>query len=322
MATKVLRARATFRGTLRLAAAIVAALTIVELLASLNTHFTTVRSHGPPVPKRPSCERGPLTESRQLSPYSQREQFCPPLPVDFPVNASFFPCDWDVKNVICKCRLKGSLVCNETSSAMLFEQVPSGTPPDRVPFHDECLDRVIRTRCRDDEFRVPRILHYVTLNEKDFPLYWFVSVLSAVRFLRPCLVLFHGDYLPVGDHWEALLQLVPQVLHVTRAQPTSIFGHPVNSVHHRTDVIRLQALQSDLHDIIIYNCPLSFFCSLLVLSSLLLLLLLLFFFFYFVIFCLALLPICHKMITLFFLLLEIGFFLYGPFLFSFFVRRC
>ena len=182
--------------------------------------------------------------TENVDPLSQREKFCPPLPTTFPANVSFFPCDWDIKNVTCKYRLKANLVCNETSAAILFEKVPSGTPPHRVQFNDECLDQVIRTHCHDDGFRVPRLLSYVTMNKNEFPFFWFLSVLSGVRFVRPCLVLFHGDHLPFGTHWEALLQLVPHVVHVARDQPTSIFGHRIRNKHHRTDVIRLEAVKS------------------------------------------------------------------------------
>lgn len=188
---------------------------------------------------------GPKSQHSDL-PSERSKRFCPPLPPGFPANASFFPCDWNVKRVICRSRLQANLVCNETSAAILFGQVPVGTPPYRVPFNDTCLARVARgPRCRDDGFRVPRVLHYVTVNKQRFPFFWFLSVLSAVRYLQPCLVLFHGDHLPFGAHWEALLQLVPQVVHVARDQPTSIFGHRIDDIHHRTDVIRLEAVISN-----------------------------------------------------------------------------
>ena len=209
----------------------------------------------PPVPQYVYIKG---SKSKHFDSPSERKRFCPPLPLRFPSNASFFPCDWDVKRVICRSRLKANLVCNETSSAIMFGQVPLGTPPYRVPFHDTCLDRVIRTHCHDDEFRVPRVLHYVTVNKQKFPFFWFLSVLSAVRYLQPCLVLFHGDYLPFGAHWEALLQLVPHVVHVARDQPTSIFGHRIDDIHHRTDVIRLEAVISN---VLIYIYIYIFSCS-------------------------------------------------------------
>ena len=194
----------------------------------------------PPPPDYPRRRRG------------ERRPFCPPLPLSrFPANASFFPCDWDVGSVICRSRLQASLVCNDTSAVLLWARVPLGAPPHRRPFNDACLGRVVRTRCHDDGLRVPRVLHYVSVNRRPFPFFWFLSVLSAVRFFRPCLVLFHGEALPFGAHWEALLQLVPHVVHVTRDQPTSIFGRRVDDVHHRTDVIRLEAVLSKYNDLLV-----------------------------------------------------------------------
>ena len=55
-------------------------------------------------------------------------------------------------------------------------------------------------------------------------------------------MLFHGDRVPTGPYWLALLQLAPHVLHVQRARPRRVFGHRIRRVEHSADVARLRIL--------------------------------------------------------------------------------
>ena len=55
-------------------------------------------------------------------------------------------------------------------------------------------------------------------------------------------MLFHGDHVPTGPYWLALLQLAPHVLHVQRARPRRVFGHRIRRVEHSADVARLRIL--------------------------------------------------------------------------------
>ena len=78
---------------------------------------------------------------------------------------------------------------------------------------------------------------------RELPEYTFLSLLSALRFLQPCLLLFHADHLPYGKHWEALLQLTSRLVHVNRTAPAAIFGHVIQRIEHKSDVARLEAMR-------------------------------------------------------------------------------
>lgn len=68
---------------------------------------------------------------------------------------------------------------------------------------------------------------------------------ELVWLFQPCLVLFHGDYLPTGRYWNTLVNLIPNILHVNRSIPTSIFGHEIKVIEHSTDVARLEVMKSE-----------------------------------------------------------------------------
>lgn len=176
---------------------------------------------------------------------ASQKSFCPPLPPEFPPGASFLPCDWGLRRVPCAARLRAILVCRDASADIALQRVTAVTPPAHVNFNDSCLERAVRARCYGDGLPVPRLLHYVSLSREEFPYHALLSALSALRFLKPCLLLVHGDRLPFGPAWEVLLQLVPQVVHVAREQPAAIFGHQIDMVHHRADVVRLEAMMSE-----------------------------------------------------------------------------
>ena len=162
-----------------------------------------------------------------------------------PMPKPFVPCDWQVKKIPLPTRRQAVLVCNKTSADIIVSEVRSDTTPVTTlsSAHDtSCLQRVIQTRCSDVRLRVPRVAHFVWFGPRNMSLHFFVGVLSVVRFLRPCLLLFHGERVPAGPYWLALLQLVPHVMHVPRPRPRRIFGNVINVVEHSADVTRLQLL--------------------------------------------------------------------------------
>ena len=85
-------------------------------------------------------------------------------------------------------------------------------------------------------------MHYVRFGSYNMTLDGFLSVLSVVKFLQPCLVLFHGDIVPSGPYWRGLLHLVPNILHVMTERPRRIFERDIKRVEHSADVARLQLL--------------------------------------------------------------------------------
>ncbi|CAC5384493.1 unnamed protein product [Mytilus coruscus] len=110
------------------------------------------------------------------------------------------------------------------------------------PEHSECLQTFVMENCHDEE-AVPNLVHYIWFSKREMNFYHFLSFLSASRFLKPCLILVHGDRLPFGTYWEYLLTLVPNIMHVQRSPPEDVFGKPLGNIEHKADIGRIQALQ-------------------------------------------------------------------------------
>ena len=64
------------------------------------------------------------------------------------------------------------------------------------------------------------------------------------RFMKPCLIVLHGPFVPYGDYWNYLVQLSPNIVHVRRERPTEVFGNTLKFKEHSSDVMRIQALMS------------------------------------------------------------------------------
>ncbi|KAK7501802.1 hypothetical protein BaRGS_00006888, partial [Batillaria attramentaria] len=173
-------------------------------------------------------------------------QICDPLPTTVPSNASIFQCDFRTrKPVPCSHRLRAELACNDSSAEIVYRWVKLDSPPAVYGYNDTCLARVVAQRCTKGGL-IPRVVHYVNFNRRKMLFHGLLSVLSAVRFIRPCLVLFHADYLPFGSFWDTLVQLVPHVIHVNRTQPTAIFDQ-FGGVYSDTDHIVLNPLDDLLN---------------------------------------------------------------------------
>ena len=111
-----------------------------------------------------------------------------------------------------------------------------------VPFGDTCLIDALDFCC-NDTFKVQNIVHYVWYGSKPMTFFPFLSFMSAVRFIRPCLILIHGPSLPHGAYWDYFLRVFPNVIHVNRSLPTAVGGTPLAYPEHGSDVMRIEALQ-------------------------------------------------------------------------------
>lgn len=111
----------------------------------------------------------------------------------------------------------------------------------QVNFGDLCLATYINQCCKDD-LLVPNVVHYVRYGKGDLSFFEFVSFLSVVRFVRPCVILIHGDALPTGDYWTYILNLSPNIVHVRRDPPQFIFGEKISYKEHASDIMRIEAL--------------------------------------------------------------------------------
>lgn len=91
---------------------------------------------------------------------------------------------------------------------------------------------------------MPKIVHYVWLGNKrrEFEFQNFLSVLSAYKFIKPCMIFFHGETLPYGQYWDYLLKIVPNIVHVYRKAPEFIHGIKLSYIEHKADIARLEAI--------------------------------------------------------------------------------
>ncbi|XP_052067838.1 uncharacterized protein LOC127707403, partial [Mytilus californianus] len=116
------------------------------------------------------------------------------------------------------------------------------TPIQTFPENSKCISEFVMQNCYDGN-PVPSLVHYIWFSKKEINFYHFLSFLSASKFLKPCLIMVHGDYPPFGFYWVYLLNLVPNIIHVQRNPPEVVFGIPLGNIEHKADVGRKQALQ-------------------------------------------------------------------------------
>ncbi|KAL5020457.1 hypothetical protein ScPMuIL_003349 [Solemya velum] len=111
-----------------------------------------------------------------------------------------------------------------------------------APFNSRPLHLVI-DQCCQDQFLVPNIVHFVWFQLERLSFYHFLSILSAHKFLKPCLILIHGDVLPAGDYWGKLLDIVTNIVHVRSDPPLQVFGKNLSWIQHKSDIHRIEVLK-------------------------------------------------------------------------------
>jgi hypothetical protein len=89
---------------------------------------------------------------------------------------------------------------------------------------------------------VPNVVHYVLYNKRELTFIDFVSFISVLRFVRPCVILIHGNIIPSGNYWNFILKLYPNIVHVFREVKQTLFGQKVKFIEHFGDVWRIKAL--------------------------------------------------------------------------------
>ena len=193
-----------------------------------------IRGPGEPTSRTPGKQTPLRVHHTSLIPWEHHHQPLTPM-----------PCNWTLQTFLKPKRTMTFLHCDQKPATISFQEVSSDVTPsvptlssDDVP----CLKRIIRQHCTDAGRRVPRVMHYVRFGSYNMTLDGFLSVLSMVKFLQPCLVLFHGDIVPWGPYWRGLLHLVPNILHVMTERPRRIFKRDIKRVEHSADVARLQLL--------------------------------------------------------------------------------
>ena len=94
---------------------------------------------------------------------------------------------------------------------------------DQVQFGDKCLEKVIDNCCKDDR-HILNVVHYVWYTKKELEFFHFVSFMSVLRFMKPCLILIHGNSVPYGKYLNYFVSISPNIILVDRTRPTNIFG--------------------------------------------------------------------------------------------------
>ena len=106
---------------------------------------------------------------------------------------------------------------------------------------DNCLYRFVN-QCCSSTLPVPNVVHYVLYNKKELTFFEFVSFISVLRFVRPCVIMIHGNSVPSGLYWNFIINLYPNIVHVYRDVKPTLFDQKVTFIEHFSDVWRVKAL--------------------------------------------------------------------------------
>ena len=133
-------------------------------------------------------------------------------------------------------------VCNRHFSSIYMskENAPVTTIP--IPFGSTCLHDVVHNCCNRKGETIPNVVHYVFCGKRELGFYTFLSFMSVVRFIRPCMILIHGDKLPFGHYWNYFISIYSNVVHVKRDCFFGGSGHRLGYFEHGTDLMRIEAL--------------------------------------------------------------------------------
>ncbi|XP_063234670.1 uncharacterized protein LOC134537793 isoform X2 [Bacillus rossius redtenbacheri] len=93
---------------------------------------------------------------------------------------------------------------------------------------------------------VPNIVHFILFSKDTLDFTSFLSMVSALKVQRPEKLLIHTDSANItGRYWDALNAVRvanTSVQVVRRDRPSHVFGQPLSSVYHASDVARIQLL--------------------------------------------------------------------------------
>ena len=154
--------------------------------------------------------------------------------------------EFNISNYPSKRKMTG-LQCNRNTTPSITQTYSNDGNIFEISFGDSCLIDAIDMCCKDS-FVVPKIVHYVWFGSQPMTFFQFLSFMSAVKFIKPCLILIHGTSVPYGIYWDYFLRVYPNVIHVKRSRPTAVGGNKLAYVRHGSDVMRIEALQGR------YNC--------------------------------------------------------------------
>ncbi|KAK6173344.1 hypothetical protein SNE40_016813 [Patella caerulea] len=156
---------------------------------------------------------------------------------------SINPCENITLTASTLSRKRLEIHCDEKYTWTEHSIVRSNANPFTVNSDDQCLERFIQENCYDNKI-VPNVIHYVWFNKHVMDVYSFLSVISTYKRIKPCLIIIHADVMPYGPYWVYLLTLVPNLIHIYKPAPISIFGKRLGYVQHKADIARLEILKA------------------------------------------------------------------------------
>ncbi|XP_060568267.1 uncharacterized protein LOC132726878 [Ruditapes philippinarum] len=136
-------------------------------------------------------------------------------------------------------RLKMEFICK--NNKISFKWTNDTNNIYTAPFGDNCIERYISSCCYGDKL-VPNVVHYVWYSRGELSFVGFMSLLSVIRFVNPCLIIFHGDTLPNGRYWDFIVNISPNLIHLQRERPEFVFGQRFGHNEHSGDIMRIEAL--------------------------------------------------------------------------------
>ncbi|XP_076823693.1 uncharacterized protein LOC143469765 isoform X2 [Clavelina lepadiformis] len=93
------------------------------------------------------------------------------------------------------------------------------------------------------EYMIPNIVHFIWFNCHRYLIHHYISMLSALRYQKPSLILFHTNCVPNGTYWAAFVEEAAEKLKIVkRTPPMSVWGQQVTRVEHQSDVARIHIL--------------------------------------------------------------------------------
>ena len=110
--------------------------------------------------------------------------------------------------------------------------------------HDKIHRNESKHATNETEYLVPNIVHYIWFNDSNvfFRFHEMVSVLSAVKYIKPETIYIHADNPPYGRYWERVRQL-PAVRVVKRELPTTVHGVKVEVPLFHTSLSNVAKIQ-------------------------------------------------------------------------------
>ena len=136
-------------------------------------------------------------------------------------------------------RLKMSLNCKTIGISLKWTNDTSDIYT--TSFEDDCVEEYISSCCLGNQL-VPNVVHYVWYSRGELSFVGFMSLLSVIRFINPCLIIFHGDTTPYGRYWDFIVNISPIFIHLKRDRPQTVFGQQVGFSEHSGDIMRIEAL--------------------------------------------------------------------------------